>query len=153
MDRRPTLRAAFRRGALAATCLVLIGTTPVTQPVIELVAPAAVAVGDTAHVAIRLSNDGPAPLRLELSGRPVDVDLLVGDAGGREVWRWRRGPVGAALMLLTLAPGESRDFRVRWPLTDLGGAKVAPGRYTLQGFIPLGGRRMATRTHELTVTP
>ena len=77
MDRRPTPRAAFRRGALAAACLASIGTTRMNQPMIELVAPAAVAVGDTAHVAIRLSNDGPAPLRLELSGRPVGVDLVV----------------------------------------------------------------------------
>ncbi len=120
---------------------------------IELVAPASVAVGDTAHVAIRLSNDGPAPLRLELSGRPVGVDLVVRDADGREVWRWLRGPVGAALMLLTLAPGESRDFTVRWPLTDLAGAPVSPGRYTLQGFVPLGQRPVATRPHDLTITP
>ena len=120
---------------------------------IQLVAPAAVAVGDTVHVAIRLSNDGHVPLRLELSGRPVGVDLSVRDADGREVWRWLRGPVTAALMLLTLEPGESRDFPVRWPLTDLAGAPVAPGRYTLQGFVPLGGRRLPTQPHELTVTP
>ena len=150
----PTLRAAIRRGAVVAATLLLLGVAGVTQPAVELVAPSRVRVGDTVEIALRIRNDDSKPIDLELSGRPVGFDVVIVAADGGEVWRrLRDSVVGAALMLLTLEPGEARDFPVRWAQVDFAGRAVAPGRYTLQGILPMGTRRMTTAPHDLVIDP
>lgn len=149
----PTLRAGLRRGAVAAA-LLLPGATGVTQPTLELVAPAKVPAGDTVEIVLRVRNDGPEPLELELSGRPVAFDILISDAGGSEVWRRLAGSaVSAALALLTLRPGETRDFSARWAQVDSLGRAVPPGRYTIQGILPMETRRLVTSSRELVIEP
>jgi Intracellular proteinase inhibitor len=153
MSLQATLRTAARRcGGFVAPVLLL--AAGMTQPTIELSAPPKVSPGDTVEIVLRIRNDGPKLLELELSGRPVGYDVIVTDAAGREVWRRLEGTaVGAALMLLTLKPGESRDFTTRWPQVDGQGRAVAPGRYTLRGVLPMGARQISTASRELIIEP
>lgn len=154
MRSESTLRAGLRRGGVAALAVLLLSATRSPYPTVELIAPARVHAGDTVDIVLRVRNDGPAPLTLELSGRPVGFDVIVTNPDGKEVWRrLAGGAVGAALMLLTLQPGESRDFTARWPLVDLNGNAVTPGRYTLRGILPMTGRRLATPERDLVVDP
>jgi intracellular proteinase inhibitor BsuPI len=150
----PTLRAATRRGAFVAASLFLLGVAGVTQPTVELLAPSKVRVGDTVEIVLRVRNDGPKPIDLELSGRPVGFDIVVTGADGREVWRRLEGTaVAAILMLLTLQPGEARDFTARWGQVDSTGRAVSPGRYVLQGVLPMGRRQMTTGRRDLIIEP
>jgi hypothetical protein len=151
-----TLRAGLRRGALvpAVFCLLLLGAGGVTQPTIELLAPPEVHVGDTVEIVLRLRNDGPKPIDLELTGRPVAFDVIVTGPDGKEVWRRLEGAaVASILMLLTLQPGEGRDYTAQWAQVDRAGRAVAPGRYVLQGILPMGRRRMTTAPRDLLIQP
>jgi Intracellular proteinase inhibitor len=152
MPLHATLRAAMRRGGFVAPVLLLAAGMP--QPTVELLAPPKVSAGDTVEIVLRIRNEGAKPLELELSGRPVGYDVIVLDAGGREVWRRLAGAtVGAALMLVTLQPGESRDFTTRWAQVDAWGRAVAPGRYVLQGILPMGARQVSTAARDLVIEP
>ncbi len=149
-----TLRAESRRGAVVVASLLLLGGAGVTQPTVELVAPSKVHSGDTVEIALRVRNDDSKPIYVELSGRPVGFDVVIVGPDGREVWRrLRHGVAGAALMLLTLEPGEARDFTVRWAQVDGAGKAVAPGRYTLHGILPIGARRVTTSPFDLVIEP
>lgn len=149
-----TLRVARRRGGVAALAVLLLSATRSPQPTVELVAPARAHAGDTVDIVLRVRNDLQQPMTLELSGRPVGFDVIVTDAGGEEIWRrLAGGAVGAALMLLTLQPGEARDFSARWLLVDQAGQEVPPGRYTLRGTLPLTGRKLTTPDRELIIEP
>jgi len=153
MSVRPILRAVLRRGAVGAAVL-LLGGADVKQPAVELVAPSTVSAGDTVEIVLRIRNDGPRPLDLELSGRPVGFDIVVTGADGAEVWRRLAGSaVGAALMLVTLQPGETRDFSAHWDQVDSLGRTVSPGRYILYGILPMGARRVRTSSRELVIEP
>jgi Intracellular proteinase inhibitor len=152
MQLTPTLRAVTRRGALVTASLFLLGMAGVTQPTVELVAPSQVGAGETVEIVLRVRNDHPKPITFELSGRPVGFDIVITGADGKEVWRRMDGRfVGAALMLLTLQPGEARDFTARWGQVDGAGRAVAPGRYTVRGILPMGARRMATAERDLII--
>jgi hypothetical protein len=150
-----TLRAALRRGAFAFILPILVaGRAVVTQPTLELIVPDTVTVGDTVEIVLRLRNDTPAPLDLELAGRPVGFDIVITGPGECPVWRRLDGEVVAsALMLLTLAPGETRDFVARWDQVDGGGRQVPPGRYGVRGYLPLGRGRTAAPARELVIRP
>jgi hypothetical protein len=126
----------------------------VTQPTIELLAPSKVQAGDTVEIVLRIRNDGPKPIDLELSGRPVAFDVIVRGPDGKEVWRRLEGAaVASILMLLTLQPGEGRDFPAQWTQEDQAGRSVAPGRYVLHGVLPMGRRQMTTAPRELIIEP
>jgi hypothetical protein len=150
----PTLRAALRRGEVFAAALFLVGVSGVIQPTLELVAPSKAQLGDTVRIALRVRNPDPKPLQLELSGRPVGFDVVIDRADGTPVWsRMGTDVAGAALMLLTLGAGETRDFTVSWGQVDAGGKPVAPGRYNLWGILPTGAGRMTTLPRELLIEP
>lgn len=149
-----TLRAGLRRGGVAALAVLLLSATRSSHPTVELVAPARVHAGDTVDIVLRVRNDGPTAMTLELSGRPVGFDVIVANPEGKEVWRrLAGGAVGAALMLLTLQPGEARDFTTRWALVDQSGNAVPPGRYILRGILPMTGRRLTTAERDLVIDP
>jgi hypothetical protein len=149
-----TLRAGPRRGAVVPLllCLFLLGAGGVTQPTVELIAPSKVRAGDTVEIVLRIRNDGPKPIDLELSGRPVAFDVVVTGPDGQQVWRRLEGAaVASILMLLTLQPGEGRDFAAQWAQEDQAGRTVAPGRYVLHGVLPMGRRQMTTAPHQLLI--
>jgi hypothetical protein len=151
-----TLRAGPRRGALVPVllCLFLMGAGGVTQPTVELLSPAKVQAGDTVEIVLRIRNDGPKPIDLELSGRPVAFDVVVTGPDGKEVWRRLEGAaVASILMLLTLQPGEERDFTTQWAQVDQAGKALPPGRYVLHGVLPMGRRRMTTAPRDLLIEP
>ncbi len=146
------LRAGLRRGGIPALPLLLLALTAPMQPTIQVVAPEKVAAGDTVEIALRLRNDESQPLRLELSGRPVAFDIVIEDADGGVVWRrLEREAVSQVLMLLTLQPGESRQFRVRWGSVDSRGRRVAPGSYTIVGLLPVGNGVLRTPPRALVI--
>ncbi len=148
------LLAAVRRGGVVAASVFLVGSVGVTQPTVELVAPSKIQVGDTIPIVLRVRNPDAKPIHLELSGRPVGFDVVIVRADGSPVWsRLGNSVVGAALMLLTLGPGETRDFTVRWAQLDAGGKPVTPGRYTLWGILPTGAGRMTTAPRDLVIQP
>jgi hypothetical protein len=119
---------------------------------IELIAPPSLRRGDTVEIAVRVRNDETRPVDLELSGRPVTFDVVIRAADGAEVWRrLRGGAVAELLAVLRLAPGEAHDFSVRWAGVDEAGVPAPPGRYTLQGMIPINGRRRTTAVRTLVV--
>jgi hypothetical protein len=143
-----------RRGVVVTAWFLLLGIAGVTQPTVELLAPSTVQAGDTVEIVLRIRNDGERPMDVELSGRPVGFDVVIAGPDGKEVWRrLSQGAVGAALMLLTLQPGEARDFPVRWPQHDSAGRPVAPGRYIIQGILPMGDRRVTTASRGLLIEP
>jgi hypothetical protein len=152
-----TLRAGLRRGAVVPSlllCLLLVGAGGVTQPTVELLAPSKVRSGDTVEIVLRVRNDGSKPIDVELTGRPVGFDVVVTGPDGKEVWRRLEGTaVASALMLLTLRPGEGRDFTARWGQVDQAGRAVAPGRYVLHGILPMGRRQMTAAPRELVIEP
>jgi hypothetical protein len=139
---------------IAAASVVLLGGGRMPQPTLELLAPSTARAGDTIEVVLRIRNDGPRPMEIELSGRPVGFDIVIETADGTEIWRrLAKGTVGAALMLVTLRPGESRDFAESWSQEDRNGRRVAPGRYRIRGILPMGQRELVTRPHELVIQP
>ena len=149
-----TLRAGLRRGGVAALAVLLLSATRSPTRRSSWLPRHGSTPGDTVDIVLRVRNDGPAPMTLELSGRPVGFDVIVTNPDGKEVWRrLAGGAVGAALMLLTLQPGESRDFTARWALVDQGGNAVPPGRYTLRGILPMTGRQLATPERDLVIDP
>lgn len=123
-----------------------------TQPTVELEVPSKVRLGDTVEITLRLRNDRPDPLDLQLSGRPVAFDIVITGPGGQEVWRrLHHVMVTSALMLLRLEPGQSREFTARWPQQDNQGRPVPPGRYTVQGALPTGSRPLTSAPRDLLI--
>ena len=124
------------------------------QPTVELDVARSVGVGDTVELTLRVRNDGPDSIDLELPGRPVAFDIVVVGPDGGEVWRRLRDAVSPSiLMLLRLGPGESREFTTTWAQRDNAGRPVAPGRYTVYGVLPFPAGRLTTARRELVVGP
>jgi hypothetical protein len=125
-----------------------------TPPVVELLLPPKVAVGDSVEITLQLRNEGSQPLDLQLPGRPVAFDIVVLRPDGTEVWRrLARSVVGSALMLLHLPPGGARDFVVQWGQVSNDGHSVGPGWYRVQGVLPTGGGRLTTTPRDLLIEP
>jgi hypothetical protein len=124
-----------------------------SAPVIELLLPSAASLGDTVKIVLRLRNDGPKAITLQLPGRPVAFDVVISRAEGQRVWRrLNHGAVSSALMLLNLPPRGFKDFVLLWPQVDGTGNRVAPGRYRVTGILPIeGGGQLRTRQHELVI--
>lgn len=128
------------------------GKLTVSQPSVKLVLPPEVRLGDTVAITLRVRNHGSRPLELQLPGRPAAFDIVVTGPDGAEIWRRLHGAVTAsALMLVQLAPGESRDFTVDWVQVDNAGRQVGPGTYSVRGILPLQKRRLTTATTELII--
>lgn len=130
------------------------GTMQATSPVVEIILPPKVGVGDTVEITLRLRNDGSRPLDLQLPGRPVAFDIIVLRPDGTEVWRrLAKSVVSSALMLLRLPPGGARDFVVQWGQVSNDGHRVGPGRYRVQGILPTEAGRLAAAPRDLLIEP
>ena len=124
------------------------------QPTVELIAPSEAKRGQPVEIVLRVRNDGAKAVDFELSGRPVGFDIAIETDDGTEVWRRLDGEaVASALMLVTLQPGEARDFTERWLQQDRAGDPVTPGRYVVRGILPMGRRRLVTAPHDLLIRP
>jgi hypothetical protein len=146
------LAALLRAGGDAAASPG--GELPVAQPKIELDVAPSIGLGDTVEVTLRVRNDGPDPIDLELPGRPVAFDVVVVGPDGAEVWRRLGDAVSPSiLMLLRLGPGETRDFTATWAQRDKAGRPVPPGRYTVYAVLPLPTGRLTTARRELVIKP
>ncbi|OGA37594.1 MAG: hypothetical protein A3G24_08315 [Betaproteobacteria bacterium RIFCSPLOWO2_12_FULL_62_13] len=82
---------------------------------------------------VRLCNKGAQLLELTLPSAQIH-DIVVTQQR-REVWRWSRGKMFAAVLTpLSLAPGCCTDYRVYWKtsdgvLRDSEGGIIKPGSY------------------------
>jgi hypothetical protein len=128
------------------------GTMQATSPVVELLVPPKVGLGDTVEITLRLRNDGSRSLDLQLPGRPVAFDIIILGPDGTEVWRrLAQGMVSSALMLLRLPPGEARDFVAHWDQVGNDGRRAAPGTYRVQGILPTDKGVWSTQPRQLLI--
>jgi hypothetical protein len=124
----------------------------VVPPAVELLLVPRVDLGAAVEITLRLRNDGKRPIDLELPGRPVAFDVTILRPDGTQVWRrLARGVVSSALMLVRLAPGETRDFRVQWDQVDNAGRPVGPGSYTVRGVLPTDKGGLTTPPRHLQI--
>lgn len=84
------------------------------------------------------------------SGQRFDFEVL---RGSEVVWNWAHGRMFTmAIGSVTLQPGQSRVFQAQWDLKDNRGSTVAPGRYTVRGYLSImGSQRPAAPPVELVV--
>lgn len=99
--------------------------------------PDSVRAGAAVPIALRVTNAGEEPVRLELRGRPIAFDIVVESSDGSVVWRRLEGRmVTAILQLMTLGPGETLELREEWDQRAGDGTPVDPGAYTVRGRLP-----------------
>jgi hypothetical protein len=83
-----------------------------------------------------IRNTGAQPLTLYLRGRTIAFDFLVLDRSGNVVWqRLHDQVVPAVVQVVTLGPGERREFRDTFRLKTNDGRPVSPGNYRIIGLL------------------
>ncbi|MFL5581506.1 MAG: BsuPI-related putative proteinase inhibitor [Gemmatimonadaceae bacterium] len=98
--------------------------------------PREVAPGAAVPMTLRIESVAPRPLDLYLRGRDVTFDVVVTDAGGREVWRRLEGEVVQAIALLRpIRPGETIERRAVWDGRTREGGPAPPGEYTVRALL------------------
>jgi len=90
---------------------------------------------------LRVENRSGVAQRVSLpSARTCDFSLSAPD--GSELWRFSRGRMYAQMLTeLAFEPGEQREFRATFDPSLRRGARapLAPGRYSLRGWLETGG--------------
>lgn len=82
-------------------------------------------------IVLRLRNASDAAAEVQFTGRLIAFDIVVKDERGAVVWQRLAGAVmQPILQIRTLAPGEVVELRDVW-------RAGTPGRYELQGAVPL----------------
>lgn len=82
------------------------------------------------------------------SGQRYEFEVL---QDGRLVWNWASDRTFTqALTSMTLDPGESTRFSVRWDQRDNQGRRVRPGRYLVRGFLTTSFQRPQIMAEEWT---
>lgn len=120
--------------------------------IVELDAPQRVSAGDSVPFVLRVSNPGPQPREIHLTGRPTAFDIVVRTQDGETVWRRLHGGVVTMILeLRVLAPGESLAFEARWDRTDNDGAPVPPGEYAAHAVLPLEDHDLRTAVRRLVI--
>jgi hypothetical protein len=95
--------------------------------------------GEPVILRLVVTNRYQEVLRLRCSSARIH-DARVTGADGRELWRWSQGQRYAQVLSeVTLSPGETREFRVRWDQTTSAGGAAPPGRYQAEAWIPALG--------------
>jgi intracellular proteinase inhibitor BsuPI/copper amine oxidase-like protein len=81
---------------------------------------------------VRNTSDRPVVIPFR-SGQEIDIEVV---QEGKVVWNWAHGRMFTqALTRLTLQPGETETFSVRWSLKANNGRTVPPGRYLVRGIL------------------
>jgi hypothetical protein len=123
-----------------ATALAVLAAAVTSVPQDELQlqveAPASVSAGASMPLTLGIRNTGAQPLTLYLRGRTIAFDFLVLDRSGNVVWqRLHDQVVPAVVQIVTLGPGERREFRDTFRLKTNDGRPVSPGIYWIIGLL------------------
>ena len=102
---------------------------------------------------VTVKNQAAAPRTLTLpTGQTHEV--VVTDAGHKEVWRYSRGRMFAQVIVdLTLKPGESRSYTAAWDQTDVKGKALPPGDYEAVGLVPGGAPGCRSESFPFAIRP
>ena len=148
----------YIKAALFSMCVVVLATALVLglsgcssgppEPKKPTNSRAATSVLKSAGISVSLRSDpavtksgGTFSLTLvvrNLSGKPFSwtspsgqtYDFIAFDKGGSEAWRWSKGMVFIQTVTqITIAPGESKVYKVAWNT-----AGTAAGIYAVQGY-------------------
>lgn len=94
--------------------------------------------GESVPMTLALKNIGDEPLTLRFSSGQ-QYDFIVARSG-KEVWRWSADKVFIQVLgSLTLAPGETREFKQTWQQKDNEGQQVPAGEYEITGLVTTMG--------------
>lgn len=125
---------------------------------IELKNPSGVAArefpaGAAISFVVTIKNQASAARTLTLpTGQTHDVVVM--DAGHKEVWRYSRGRMFAQVIVdLTLKPGESRSYTTTWDQTDVKGKALPPGDYEAIGLVPGGAPGCRSESVPFAIRP
>lgn len=117
-------------------------------PVLEIVAPPSVRLGESVPIALRVTNPGDRNLDLYLVGRAITFDIVVAASDGQVVWRRLEHVTSQQILQVkTLAPGETMELKEVWKQA------LDPGEYTVQGVLPTDGAPLRTAPKRLWITP
>lgn len=95
--------------------------------------------GERATFTLVARNTGTTPVSLTFPSAQR-YDLVIGDATGREIWRWSEGKVFAQVMATQmLAPGQNLSFEIQWDQKGEAGAQVPPGSYKARAWLTARG--------------
>ena len=108
--------------------------------------------GEQVPLELILTNVGSETVTLRF-GTTQEYDLQVLQ-NGRVVWTWSRGRSFSPLLLHhRLTPGETDRFTATWNQRSNQGRPVAPGRYTVRGFLMPSARvRNLSVDQEIEIT-
>lgn len=109
--------------------------------------------GATITFVVTIKNQASADRTLTLpTGQTHEV--VVTDAGHKEIWRYSRGRMFAQVIVdLTLKPGESRSYTAAWDQTDAKGKALPPGDYEAVGLVPGGAPGCRSESFPFAIRP
>jgi hypothetical protein len=125
---------------------------------LRLIAPETINQGERLDGLDVILTDTSGRLREFASGASI-LDFEVADAHGNLIWQNLK-VIPLPLVFRTIRPYDALSVANmpltasgKWDLRDPDGVPVEPGEYQLTGIISLGGARMTTTAHTLTVLP
>jgi hypothetical protein len=104
---------------------------------------------DSLHVSVTVTNLDPVPREMETGGCGPVLGYPAADPSGRPVWSSARrrswpggGPYacGLGILVVQLAPGESRQIGPVYPVPEVLGDSLPAGRYRFVARVWLDGR-------------
>ncbi len=99
---------------------------------LTLEAPKEVQASESVPLKLKIENTSDKVLHLEVGYAPHDFIVTTSD--GTEIWRWSYGKVSPLItQLLTLQPGEAKEYTETWDQLDNEGYPVLPGTYFVRG--------------------
>lgn len=127
---------------------------PAMSVTVTAVVPDSVRRGAPVPIALRLTNSGPEPETVFLTGRAVTFDVVIARLDGEVVWRRLDKATGEQILQVkTLTPGETLELRERWRQRTNAGRAVPAGDYTVIGIIPTDREPLRSAPVKLRITP
>lgn len=131
------------------------GTGPApSNPTLRLHGPSEAHLSQQA-VELTLDVGNPTHETMRVPTEQLDhaFDVAVSRPGGDIVWRRVAGPVLGPPHEIVLRAGEHQSLAATWNLRGNNGALVAPGQYTVRGYLLGYGVKEAEPALLLTVLP
>lgn len=111
--------------------------SPTDSLELRLIAPASARSGQSLRFVVRATNVTDRTLDLFLTGRVLTFDIVLSDAGGREVWSRLHGQtVPAILRVERLGPRQTIEMEADWNGLGNNGGPLPPGTYGAEALLP-----------------